>query len=253
MLITLHEAKEKFLFRLANFNVMPLQINLLIEPGEGINLSMIVQWIKARFVKKWKGIHGLTDPVWRKRFFAREIKNLIEFEIAMNYIDQGPVKAGLAVNPADWKESGAFYIARGIKGLVDLTVTERQRYIKQLSPIPPLVSHLLPPSQLEHIMQYYESYAEAIEWLYKIAASIPNLYNTENIFEPTFFLHYFTGSADYYISGFDGEDTMFGKVCFTLYNPDNTEYRKFSLSNLKSNQFIQLDLTWKVPDTKLRN
>jgi len=39
------------------------------------------------------------------RYFARTIRNPQEFEYVMDYIDQTPVKVGLAVNPADWKAS----------------------------------------------------------------------------------------------------------------------------------------------------
>jgi putative transposase len=45
-LITLQDAKDKFRFRLANFCIMPTHIHLLIEPGEGTNLSLIMQWLK---------------------------------------------------------------------------------------------------------------------------------------------------------------------------------------------------------------
>ena len=118
MLITLHDAKDKFRFRLANFCIMPTHIHLLIEPGEGTNLSMIMQWLKTRSAKRWNCINGSKDHMWGNRYFARAIRNPQEFESVMEYIDQNPVKAGLAENPADWKASGAYYRAWGIQGLV---------------------------------------------------------------------------------------------------------------------------------------
>jgi hypothetical protein len=39
---------------------------------------------------------------------------------------------------------------------------------------------------------------------------------------------------------------MYGKARFNTF-PAETEYQKFSLSNLKSNQFIELDYSWIVP------
>jgi len=53
MLIVLQAAKDKFRFRLANFCIMPTHIHLLIEPGEGTNLSMIMRWIKTRSARWW--------------------------------------------------------------------------------------------------------------------------------------------------------------------------------------------------------
>jgi len=163
----------------------------------------------------------------------------------MDYIDQNAVKAGLALNPFDWKASGAFYKVNNITGLVDYSLTERQKYIKLLSPIPPLVSKLLPPAQLAHTIQYFGAYAEQIDRLNKLIPAIPKIGETETEKEPTVYLHYYTGTADYFISEFDGEDTMSGKVHFSAYNPTDDSYRKFSLSNLKSNEFMQLDFSWR--------
>ena len=64
MLMTLQDAKDKFCFRLANFCVMPTHIHLLIEPGEGTCLSMIMQWIKTNSAKRWNRIHGSKNHVW---------------------------------------------------------------------------------------------------------------------------------------------------------------------------------------------
>jgi len=219
---------------------MPNHIHLLIEPGEGTNLSMIMCWIKTRSAKRWNGVHGSKDHVWGHRYFARPVRDHWEYDHVMNYIDQNPVKAGLVTAPADWKASGAYHKAHNLHDLVDFALSDRQKYIKLLSPIPPEVSRLLPPNQLSHILQYYGTYAEAIERLYTLIPKIPALGDTDNIPEPPACLRYFTGTADYYIYEYDGEDTMYGKVCYNVYRPDETECRKFSLSNLKSNSFIQL-------------
>ena len=64
MLIVLQDAKDKFRFRLANFCVMPTHIHLLIEPGEGTNLAVIMGWIKTRTAKWWNKIHGSKDHMW---------------------------------------------------------------------------------------------------------------------------------------------------------------------------------------------
>jgi putative transposase len=118
MLIILQDAKDKFSFRLANFCIMPTHIHLLIEPGEGTNLSRIMQWIKTRSAKRWNFLHGSKNHLWGDRYFARAIKNPKEYETVMNYIDQNPVEAGLAAAPAEWPASGAYYREQKIAGLV---------------------------------------------------------------------------------------------------------------------------------------
>lgn len=104
-----------------------------------------------------------------------------------------------------------------------------------LSEIPPEVAKLLPPLQLAHTQKYLHTYAKAIDRLNETLQIIP-----ETVTD-TIFLHYFTPTAHYYICGYDGEDTMFGYVRFCDYETE-IKYRKFSLSNLKSNQFIELDI-----------
>ena len=162
MLMVLQDAKDKFRFRLANFCVMPTHIHLLIEPGEGTNLSMIMQWIKTQTAKWWNRAHGSIDHVWGHRYYARAVRDPQEFEFIMNYIDQNPVVAGLAKAPEKWIASGAFYKARNITGLVDFYLAERQKYAKMLSPIPPIVEKLLPPAQLAQVQQYIGVYTEAL-------------------------------------------------------------------------------------------
>jgi putative transposase len=109
MLITLQAAKDKFRFTLTNFCVMPTHFHLLIKPAEGTDLSVIMQWVKINSAKYWNRIHGSIDHLWGKRFFARAIKDTLEYEHIMNYIDQNAVVVGLAPTPADWKASGAYY------------------------------------------------------------------------------------------------------------------------------------------------
>jgi len=109
MLMALQDSKDKFRFQLTNFCIMPTHIHLLIKPGEGTTLSSIMQWIKARSAKRWNSIHGSTDHVWGHRYYARPVKDPQEYDFVINYIDQNPVKAGLAPTPAEWKAGGAYY------------------------------------------------------------------------------------------------------------------------------------------------
>ena len=249
MLMTLQNAKEKYRFHLANFCVMPTHIHLLIKPREGTSLSRIMQWIKTCSAKWWNSIHGSEDHMWGKRYFARVIKNPQEFDHTMGYIDQNPVVAELAATPADWKASGAFYRAQNIPGIVDLNLDEKQPQVEQLSLIPHAVSRLMPAVQLGQIIKYYGAYAEDIDRLYDLVPKIPKL--DETFFTPasTFYLHYCTITSDYFICGFDGEDTMYGKVRNSLH-PGETKFCKFSLSKLLSTPLMKLDLSWKVTDTE---
>ena len=132
MILVIKDAKEKYGFKLHNFCIMPTHFHMLITPEKGTNLSRIMQWIKTHSAKRWNRIHGSKNHLWGDRFFARAIKDLREFFLIYDYIDQNPVKAGLAHTPYDWKTSGAYYIANNITELVDFTTYDRQKYIKLL-------------------------------------------------------------------------------------------------------------------------
>jgi hypothetical protein len=89
-------------------------------------------------------------------------------------------------------------------------------------------------------MQYLGVYADEIERLNDIIPTIPKLDETENQNCPVVYLHYFTGTADYYIYEYDGDDTMYGKVQFNVY-PAETVCQKFSLAKLKGNPLLELE------------
>ena len=245
MLITLQDAKNKYRFRLANFCVMPTHIHLLIRPVEGACLSKIMYWIKLQSAKRWNSIHGSIDHMWGSRFFAKAVKDPQEFDSVMNYIDQNPVVVGLSSTPEEWKASGAYYRARDISGLVDLSQDDNQSQIKLLSPVPPIVSRLLPFAQLERTLRYFGAYAEVVDRLYKLIPTIPRLGESSYFRIPPICLHYFTETTDYFINEYDGEDTMYGLERFNVY-PQKTEYRRFSVSALKSNPDMQLDFSWEL-------
>jgi hypothetical protein len=110
--------------------------------------------------------------------------------------------------------------------------------------MPFMVSGLFPPAQLECILHHLGAYAVDLERLYDIIPQIPKIGSTDKTQEPPYYLHYYTGTAEYFISEYDGEDTMYGKVRSNVY-PAETVYQKFSLANLKTNQYMKLA----VPDT----
>jgi len=213
MLITLQDAKDKFNFCLTNFCVMPTHIHLLIKPEEGTGLIEIMRWLKTRSAKRWNFIHGSTDHMWGNRYFARAIKDNEEYEAINDYIDQNPVKAGLAASPEEWKASAAFYKKHEIPGLVDLFVNDSRKEIILLPAIPFSISRLIPPAQLDHIMRYMGAYAAMLDRLYNLLQKIPNINETEIKAEQKTYLHYYTNTHNYFISGYDRDDTMYGKVC----------------------------------------
>ena len=212
---------------------------------EGSNLSKIIQWIKIQSAKRWNFVHGSIDHMWGHRFFAKAVSDQQEYENVMEYIDQNPVKAGLAATPADWKASGAFYKAQGLTDLVDYDQFEREKYkdIKLLLPVPYLVSNMLPPAQLEKTIKNYGVYSLDLEQLYKTLRMMPFLHKTKSDKAMFAYLRYYTPTADYFIYEYDMEYDMFGKYRLNVF-PNTIEIKNFSLAKLKMIQDIKLDFSW---------
>lgn len=92
-------------------------------------------------------------------------------------------------------------------------------------------------------MRYYGAYEETIENLCRIVEDISHLAEAEKTDEQAVYLHYFTEMADYFISGYDGDNTMNGTTRSTVF-PDGTVKQKISLTNIKSNKLMKLDFSW---------
>jgi len=245
MVSTLQKAKDKYHFLLANFCVMPTHLHLLIKPENSSNLCKIIQWIKLQSAKHWNYIHGSTDHLWGHRFFSRAVKDQQEYEYVMEYIDQNPVKAGIASSPAEWKGSGAYYKSQGLTELIYYGQFEQTKYqdVIMLLPVPALVSNLLPAAQLEHTINHYGAYAQYFELLYETVRRMPVISGTKSIKATYASLRYYTPTADYFIYEYDKQDTMFVKYRLNVL-PYTMENKKTSLSKLKTIQDIKLDLSW---------
>ena len=53
---------------------------------------------------------GRSGPFWQADYWDRFIRNDAHFELAIGYIDNNPVKAGLARTPADWTWGSARFM-----------------------------------------------------------------------------------------------------------------------------------------------
>jgi hypothetical protein len=99
---------------------------------------------------------------------------------------------------------------------------------------------LIPHGQLMATIQKKNLYREVIERLNAQAPNIPQLEKAEGIAEAPAALHYFFSGTDIYIYEWDGEDTMYG-TCIPDHDLNMAYAGLFSLSNIKSNMFVELD------------
>ena len=80
---------------------MPNHVHALIAPIAGNRLADIVQGWKSWSAKATNRHRGGNGAVWRREYFDRCIRNERHFAAALAYIEEIPVKAGLAAEPGE--------------------------------------------------------------------------------------------------------------------------------------------------------
>jgi len=101
-------------FVVHDFVVMPSHLHVLITVGREMSIEKAVQLIKGNFsyrAKKELGVHG---EIWQRGFSEVRIMDRSSFLKHRRYIDNNPVKAGLAVSPGDYPYGSAFFRARKV-------------------------------------------------------------------------------------------------------------------------------------------
>jgi REP element-mobilizing transposase RayT len=94
-------------YQLLAWCIMPNHVHVLIEPNAGWDLEKIVQAWNGRTALPANRLLGRTGSFWQREYFDRFVRDDAHLENALRYIDENPVKAGLARNAKDWPLSSA--------------------------------------------------------------------------------------------------------------------------------------------------
>ena len=109
-LAVVKEAKCKFHFSLTNFCIMNNHFHIMIKPGQGENLSRIMQWILSVFALRFNKRLGYTGHVWYDRFKSKIVAGFSDFLHTFRYIALNPVRAGIVGNPLAYPFNGVRFI-----------------------------------------------------------------------------------------------------------------------------------------------
>ena len=82
---------------------MPDHLHLLITPAFDISLEKAVQFIKGGFSFRLKS----KREVWERSFNEVQIRSAEKFDACKRYIEENPVRAGLAASAAEYAFSSA--------------------------------------------------------------------------------------------------------------------------------------------------
>ncbi len=86
---------------------MPNHVHVLLTPKPGISLSSRVHGWKPFTALTINRRMGRGGAVWAEEYVDRVIRDESHFEIALAYVENNPVKAGLCITPRDWPFSSA--------------------------------------------------------------------------------------------------------------------------------------------------
>jgi len=96
-----YRTQEKFL--LHAFVIMPDHFHAIITPAADVSLEKAMQFIKGGFSFRLKN----KLDVWMRSFNETQIMSAQKFLSCVRYIEENPVRRGLALTPAEYQFSSA--------------------------------------------------------------------------------------------------------------------------------------------------
>jgi putative transposase len=95
-------------FVVHDFVVMPNHVHILMTIPGDLSIEKAMQLVKGRFSFRAKKELGFTGEVWQRGFSDVRVGNEQSFRQHRAYIDENPVRAGLAGAPDEYLYGSAF-------------------------------------------------------------------------------------------------------------------------------------------------
>ncbi len=96
----LEQTRQKYLFHINGYVVMPNHVHLLISEPETAPLSLAMQILKQRFSRT-----RTEDCVWEPRYYDFNVFTDRKRIEKLRYIHRNPVTRGLVAEPGEWQWS----------------------------------------------------------------------------------------------------------------------------------------------------
>ena len=104
-------------YRLLAWCVMPNHVHALIETREGFPLAEVLHSWKSYTSHQANDLLKRSGEFWQREYLDRFVRNAEHYEKVAAYIEENPVKAGLAKVKTDWLWSSAKFRAPGSAGV----------------------------------------------------------------------------------------------------------------------------------------
>jgi REP element-mobilizing transposase RayT len=98
-------------YRLLAWCVMPNHVHALIETCEGFPLADVLHSWKSFTSRKASKLVGRSGEFWQREYLDRYVRNAEHYQAVVAYIEENPVKAGLAKVKTEWPWSSARFRA----------------------------------------------------------------------------------------------------------------------------------------------
>jgi REP element-mobilizing transposase RayT len=95
-------------FKVHDFVVMPTHVHILLTVGPNMSIEKAAQLIKGNFSYRAKKEFAMKREIWQKGFSEVQVLTEASFVQHQNYIDENPVKAGLARSAEEYPFCSTF-------------------------------------------------------------------------------------------------------------------------------------------------
>ncbi|HRN74894.1 transposase [Ottowia sp.] len=111
LLAELHEQAKRHQVALHAYVLMSNHLHLLATPETAEGVPLMMQGLGRAYVRWFNRCHGRSGTLWEGRYRSTLIESERYLLACMVYIDLNPVRAGIAVAPADYRWSSHSHYA----------------------------------------------------------------------------------------------------------------------------------------------
>jgi putative transposase len=102
-----HGEKVRRSYDLFAWVAMPNHVHVVMDPV--IQLSEIMRWLKTATANRANKLIGKTGtPFWQRAYYDRRIRSPQELSSVIAYMEENPVRSGLAACSEEWRWSSAY-------------------------------------------------------------------------------------------------------------------------------------------------
>ena len=101
------ESKKKHSYRIHHYCLMHTHFHLAVGIKSLETFSRGIQWVKWQYTRAYNSRFKRWGPLWRERFKSMVVEDEKYLYACGRYIEQNPVKAGLAEKESEWEYSSA--------------------------------------------------------------------------------------------------------------------------------------------------